>query len=214
MNVERPRAERGAPRRHIAAYVSHQRDQRGLAHEGRLTAHVRAGDQEQLALGAQRAVVGDELFDLRFHNRVPSLFDLDAATCRERGRDPVERASPLGESRQQIQFRERRGDPLAIGDEGQQCLQQRIVERAFTCECPLLGRQGFVFEGLQFRRDVALGVLQRLAPAIVVRHLVGLAARDFDIEAMHLVVFDAQIADAGTGPFACFEVDQELPTVF
>ena len=36
--------------RHEAADVGQQRDQRHLAHEGRFTAHVGAGDQQQLAL--------------------------------------------------------------------------------------------------------------------------------------------------------------------
>ena len=94
------RAERRAPRRHIAAHVSHQRDQRGLAHEGRFTAHVRAGDQEQLALGVQRAVVGDELLDLRLDDRMPSLFDFDAAHSPRtrarpsRAREPARRTPP------------------------------------------------------------------------------------------------------------------------
>ncbi len=41
------RAEARAPRGHIAADIGQQRDQRGLAHEGRFAAHIRAGDQQQ-----------------------------------------------------------------------------------------------------------------------------------------------------------------------
>ena len=37
--------------------------------------------------------------------------------------------------------------------------------------------------------------------------------RYFDVEAVHAVVFDAQIADAGAGSLARFEIDQKLPGV-
>jgi hypothetical protein len=41
----------------------------------------------------------------------------------------------------------------------------------FSRASALLRRQGLVLEGLELGRDEALGVLQRLAAAVVVRHL-------------------------------------------
>ena len=37
--------------------------------------------------------------------------------------------------------------------------------------------------------------------------------RDFDVEAVHAVVFDAQVVDAGARLLAGFEIDQELSGV-
>ena len=113
----------------------------------------------------------------------------------------------------EIEFRERACDALAIRDERQQILQQRVVQRAFAGEGAFLRGERLVLERLQLRRDVALGVLQRLTAAIVVGNLVGLPARDFDIEAVHLVVFDTQIRDARARALARFEIDQELIAV-
>ena len=107
--------EARASRRHVAADIRQQRDQRGLAHERRFTAHVRAGDQQQLARALRVGVVGDELLDLRFDHRMPSL-----ARCRcprrrrTAARDPVERGGAFGEGGQQIEFGERGGDALAV----------------------------------------------------------------------------------------------------
>ncbi len=92
--------------------------------------------------------------------------------------------------------------------------QHLLIEEFLARQRAFLRRQRLVLEGLQFRRDVALGILQGLAAAVVVRHLVGLAVRDFDVEAVHLVVFDAQVGDAGARALARFQVDQELPGVF
>ena len=57
-------------RRHEAAAVGEQHDQRGLAHVGGFAAHVRAGDQQHLARAGKQGVVGDEVVGLRFHHRM------------------------------------------------------------------------------------------------------------------------------------------------
>jgi len=59
------------------------------------------------------------LLDLRFDNRVPSLFDLDAGVGREGGRSPVEGASALGEGGKQVELGERGRDPLSLRNEWQ-----------------------------------------------------------------------------------------------
>ena len=102
---------------------------------------------------------------------------------------------------------------LQRADVRRQVVQQLFVQLFLARQRPVLRRQRLVLEGLQFRRDVALGILQRLAAAVVVRHLVGLAVGDFDVKAMHLVVLDAQVGDAGAGAFARLQVDQELAGV-
>ena len=36
---------------------------------------------------------------------------------------------------------------------------------------------------------------------------------DLDIKAVHLVVLDAQVGDAGTGALTRFQIQQELPRI-
>src|SRR5260364_416933 len=67
----------------------------------------------------------------------------------------------------------------------------------FARECAPGSGKRLVFKRFELRGNVALGVFQRLAAAVVVRHFVRLAARDFNIKPMHFVVLDAQIGDAG-----------------
>src|SRR5687767_8514690 len=92
-------------------------------------------------------------------------------------------------------------------------VDELLVEELFAGERPLLRRERLVFEGLQLRRDIALGVLQRLAPAIVDRNVVRVRARDLDIEAVHAVVFDLEVGDAAPRALPRFEVEQERAAV-
>ncbi len=96
---------------------------------------------------------------------------------------------------------------------GCSCVQHLLVQPFFAGQGALLGAQGLVFKGLEFGGDEALGVLEGLAAAVVVGHLVGLALRDLNVEAVHLVELHAQVGDAGAGAFAHFEVEQKAVAV-
>ena len=70
------RADHRARRRHEAADVREQHDQRVLAHVGRLAAHVRAGDHQHAAVVVQHQVVGFErLAAHRLDHRMAAAFD-------------------------------------------------------------------------------------------------------------------------------------------
>jgi hypothetical protein len=58
-----------------------------------------------------------------------------------------------------------------------------------------------------------LGILQRLPAAVVVRHLRGVRVCDFDVKAVHAVVFDLEIGDARAIAFAAFQRNQVLAAV-
>ena len=65
-----------------AAGLGEQGDQRGLAEEGRLAAHVGAGDQPQPVVSAERAIVGDEALarcrQRLLDHRMAAALDLEA----------------------------------------------------------------------------------------------------------------------------------------
>ena len=102
----------------------------------------------------------------------------------------------LSQRGQYIGLRQRGGDALELGQIRQQLLQQLFVEELFPRQGAILRRERFVLKRLQLGRDVALGVLERLAPTVVIGHLRGLAVGDFDVETVHAVVAHLQRGDA------------------
>ena len=67
-----------------------------------------------------------------------------------------------------------------------------------------------IFQLLQTRCDVALGVRQRLFSGIVIRDKIFKRVRDLQIIAEYLVVFDLHIFDAGFLALTCLKLTQPL----
>ena len=82
-----------------------------------------------------------------------------------------------------------------------------------ACERLAAGAQYFVFVLLQFRCDVALGVLQCLPPHIVGRHGLRLHAAEFNEIAMYTVKADFERGESGTGALLLFQSQQEIAGV-
>ncbi len=129
------------------------------------------------------------------------------------GAGVTERRRPLGEGGQQVELGERAGRNLQPRDVRAEVIEQLVVEQLLAGQRAVLCRERLVLERLQFWRDVALGVLERLAAAVIVRDFFGLRAGDFDIEAVHAVVLDLEVGDAGARPLAGLQLDQELAAV-
>jgi len=89
-----------------------------------------------------------------------------------------------------------------------QPIDQALVEFTLAGERPIPGAQDAILERLELGRDVALGVLHGLPAHPVGRHLVRLAAADFDVVALHTVVAEAQVGEAGALTFARLELEQ------
>ncbi len=96
---------------------------------------------------------------------------------------------------------------------GARLVQQLFVKEFLARQCAVVGGKRLVLERLQFRRDVALDVLQRLAAAVVVGHLVRVGEAHLDVEAVHAVVFHFELVDAGARAFAQFQLHQEIAAV-
>ena len=99
--VNRP--ERRRRRRHIAAHVGQQRDQRELSHVGRFATHVRAGDQQQPALGGQPAIICDEALDRVLDHRMAALDDLETRFGRQQRAAPLVAFGMRGQCDQYVQ---------------------------------------------------------------------------------------------------------------
>ncbi len=92
-------------------------------------------------------------------------------------------------------------------------VEQALVEFAFARHRSIACAQHLVLERLEFAGDVTLGVLDRLAPYPVRRDAVGLAATHFDEVALHAVVAEAQVLEAGAFALAGFEIEQRFVAV-
>ncbi|MNP98267.1 hypothetical protein D3C85_108810 [compost metagenome] len=200
---------------HEAANVSEQHDQCGLAHVGGFTTHVRAGDHQHTGVVIQAQVVGHErrgqhLLD----HRVTTLRDAHARLADEARAVQVKIQRTLGEVAQHVQFGQRAGGVLQRWQLADQVFQQGFVKHLLARQGTALGREGFVFELFQFRRDEALGAFQGLPTDIVRRCRLGLLARQFDEVAVNAVVTDFQVAKTGASFLAGFEIDEELAGVF
>ena len=88
----------------------------------------------------------------------------------QRRRRVAQRHGAFGEIRQHVERRERRRGRLQLGEPRDQLIEQLVVQLFLARQRAIARAQHLVFELLQLRRDVALGVLHRLATVIVRRH--------------------------------------------
>ena len=183
-----------------------QYDQCGLTHIGGFTAHVRTGDHQHAGVIVQRQVVGDErrgqyLLD----DRVAALHDAHARLADKTRAVQVKVQRALGEVAQHIQLGQGGGGVLQRRQLADEVFEEGFIQHLFPRQRTALGRQRLVFELLELRRDKAFGTFEGLATLIVDRGRLGLLARQFNEVAVHAVVADFQVGQAGTGFFAGFQ---------
>ena len=208
------RSESAGAGRHITAHAGQQHNHRNLAHVGRFAAHVGPSDDLHALFDAEARVVGDKsraagLIQTHLYHRMAAGADVDARLQGELRCAPVQRERALGQGAQHVECGQRARHPRQRRHEGLQLVEQLFKQPFFARQRPLLGAQGFVLKSLQFGRNEALGVLEGLTAAVIVRHLVDLALRDLNVKAMHLVELHSQVGNAGAGLFASFQIEQK-----
>ena len=83
----------------------------------------------------------------------------------------------------------------------------------FECQRLVARAQHLVFEGFEFVGDVAFAVFQGLAAYPVQRGEVALAARDFDVVAVDVVVAHFQVVEAAFLFFGGFQFGEDAVAV-
>ena len=204
-----------AGRRYKAANMGQQHDQCGLAHVGRFTAHVRTGDHQHAGVVVQPQVVGHKrrgqhLLD----HRVATLADTHARLFNKARAVQVQVQRPLGQVAQHIQLGQCGGGVLQRREVADHFFEQSLIQHLLAGQGAAFGRQGLVLEGFELRGDKALGALERLAPDVIGRCLLGLFAWQLDKVTVDAVVANLEVGQPGTGFFAGFQVNQELAGVF
>ena len=208
-------ADAGAGGRHTAAQVGEQGNQRGLAHVGGFTAHVRASDDHHTAGIVQMQAVGHEgVIQHLLHHRVAAIDNLDDGFLVHQLRAyPVQCLGAFCQGGQHIQFGHGSGAALQGVQVGGHFFQQLLIQTLFQGQRLAGGRQGLVLEFLQLRGNKALGILQGLAALVIHRRIIGLSPGQLDVIAVDLVVLHPQGGEAGALTLAGFNVHQHLTGV-
>ena len=202
-------------RRHERADLRHHAQERGLTQVGRFPAHVRPGENHQLAgRSVERDVVGDERFACRrgpaFDDGMPCIRDdhfvafvdvrlrvvVDGRGLRQRGQH-IQRGE---RTRRRLNARRLSGHGAA----------QRFEQAQFQLEDALVGTKHFLFVLFQRGRDEALAAGNRLFAMVVGRNGVKIRFRNLDVIPEHAVVSHLQRTDAGARAFALFHLDNHL----
>ena len=187
-----------------------QRNERRLAHVGRLPAHVGTGDDEHAAVGVEAQIVGHErrVREALDHGVTPAVDGNTRFRHQLRAR-PLEHAGALGQAGERIELAERAGGGLqrtqAVDELRQDLLVQLLLARQRLVACA----QHPVLEALQLLGDEALRGFHRLAPDVVPGDPLGIAAGDLDEESLHAVVADLEGGESGAFAFAPLELEQE-----
>ena len=109
----------------------------------------------------------------------------------------VARAGQFGESGQHIDFGKRLRRRLKSRGGGGNHLAKLDEYVELPLRQLVLGGEDLLFVLLELRRDVTLGVFERLLANVIRRHLLAMRVRDFEVIAEHRVEADLHARDAG-----------------
>ena len=194
--------------------LRHQHYQGGLAEQGRLSGHIRSGEDDDLAaVVAHRQVVG-HIFAAGLHH---SLDDGMAAGLYF----DVERVVDSGAAVVVLGGKEcEAGKAVYLGHELRVALYCGHIlldlRHKLAVDAGLDGQDAFLCTHygllvfLQLRGDVALGIDEGLLADPVLRHLVGVGVAHFEVIAEDVVVTYLEAADAGAFAFGLLDVQQYL----
>ena len=193
-------ADTGACRRHKAADLRHQHNQRHLTHIGGFTGHIGTGQHGDLLLPVvQLGIIGDKGRPVQqlFHHRVPPFADLDLIRKIHRRAAVVVVQRHGGKAAQHIQSRHRSCRLLNARQFGCHSHPNLLVQLGCPFHGVLLGVQHPFLQLLDLLGNVPLRVGQGLLADIMGRHLVLEGVGNLDVIPKHPVVTDAQRADTG-----------------
>ena len=203
-------------RRHEGADARHQHDQRHLPHVGRLTGHVRSGDDgDPVRRIVEAGIIGHEhpILEQLLDHRMPPVLDIDASRLVDLRTTVVVARRDLRQRDQAVQQRHIvRGllHALHILRDGIPHIAEKLVLELVQL---LLRTEDLILQLLELLRRVALRARQGLLPDIVRRHEVLEAVRHLDAVAEDTVKLHLQGLDPRALPLPLLELREPLLTV-
>ena len=143
-----------------------------------------------------------------FDDRVPAALDAKTRLVGKLRLHVTQADCALGEVREHVGERERRGHALQRPEFRDQAVEEAFEQFPLARERAVAAAEHLVLELLELGRDVALGVLDGLPPLVVERGALGLAPRQLDVVAVHAVVGDLELRDARPAALALLELEQ------
>ena len=198
-----------------ASDLGHQDDEGDLTHVGGFAGHIGAGDDADTVLfSVQQRVVGDEFARLHLlDDRVASGCDPDGPALVEDRPDVTIAFGDKGQGGVDVQMGQGGCSPLKIADPGGAGFADAAEGVVFQCVELVLRIEDAVLQLLEALGGIALGSDQGLFADVVVRDQVLEGIGDLEIIAENLIVFDAQVLDAGPLPVLSLQVHEPLPAV-
>jgi hypothetical protein len=126
---------------------------------------------------------------------VAAVSDVEDGFVHQHGSDVVPGRGQFGERGEEVGGGEYVGGVQEAVSLRRHLLAELREQLQFERLALLLRGQHFLLVLLQLRRDVTLGVLQRLLADVVGRHAAGVGVRHLDVVAVDLVVPDLQARD-------------------
>ena len=179
-----------------------------LAQVGRFTAHVGAGDQQDVAAIAagEIRIVGDErhavTLQRRLHDRMPPALDAERKTRIDDRTHPIELNGEFGEASADIDHRHGFGASGDFGRERDQVLRHGVEQAELDAQGAIGGGGDLRFQFAQLdgrkphRPRHGLAVDEGFLPRLLQQVLADVL-RDFHIIADHVVVLHPQGTTAG-----------------
>ena len=190
-------------------------DQRGLAHVGRLTAHVGAGDDQHAPSLVEFQVIRHKCrLTEALDHRMAAATDAQHRLFTQQRLTPAQRYRAFGQRSQGIDGREGGGGTLQCTQPVSQLCQQLLIQFTLACQRFLACPEHAILEALKLRSDEALGGLDSLAAQIIGGHALGLRARDLDEKPLDAVKAELQPGYARALALALLQFQQELIGVF
>src|SRR5205085_11274309 len=127
-----------------------------------------------------------------FHDRVPAAFELECERTVHRGSNVAFSLGDVGESRPDVELRERSGAALHAADRGCDLAAYHIEERGLALRNSLFRAQDFGFVFFQIRCDISFCARQRLSSLVVSRDAISMGMRDLDVITEHSIEADLE----------------------
>ena len=197
------------------ACLGHEDQHGDLAHIRRLAGHVGAGDDQNfMVFMVQGDVVRHEqfVFQILFNNRMAAVLNGNRRLGIEAGTDVAVVIGRAGQAVQTVDAGNGPGRFLHGRDMALDLAADIAEELVFQRQHPFLAGQDLDFKFLQFRRDVAFGIDQRLLAHVVIGDGLGIGMGNLEVIAKDLGIADFHL-DARLFPFLLFQFLQKGMTV-
>ena len=196
--------------------LCHEGNQGSLSQQGRLTGHVRSGNDDNLLFFCvQIYVVGNILFaqgELLFNDRMPSLTDIQYIIVGHYRTDIPVGFGYTGKRQKAVQPGNLGSIDLDRRNKFGQCHDQFIIKPCFQNQNFVFCSEDLFFIFFQLLSDIAFCIYQSLLAYPFSRNLVFMRIADFNVIAEYIIICNFQAGNTSLFNFALLNLQQIIFT--